>query len=168
MNKSPRSRSIPVRTIPSNAIKHREREIERLLAQTHSKETSLGVWRQNGTTKAFRGNLKVYEGIRDHEHSLWRANKQGASSAIALCCRLELPLTVCVYVCMQGPPTPPGATPLYSPPPQPPSTVQPFLIASSTVRALNYGVAQASTQPYHLDMRPARIYAMYISNQAIL
>lgn len=111
MNKSPRSRSIPVRTIPSNAIKHREREIERLLTQTHSKETSLGVWRQNGTTKAFRGNLKVYEGIRDHEHSLWRANKQGASSAIALCCRLELSLTVCVYVCMQGPPTPPGATP---------------------------------------------------------
>lgn len=63
-----------------------------------SKETSLGVWRQNDTTKAFRGNLKVYEGIRDHGHSLWRANKQAASSAIALCCRLELPLVACVWV----------------------------------------------------------------------
>lgn len=54
----------------------------------------------------------------------------------------------------------------------PPARRSPFLIASSTVRALNYGVAQASTRPnpptHHLDMRPARIYAMYISNQAIL
>lgn len=77
-----------------------------MLTQTHSKETSLGVWRQNGTTEAFRGNLKVYEGIRDHEHSLWRANKQRASSAIALCCRLELPLTVCVRVHAETPYTP--------------------------------------------------------------
>lgn len=116
-----------------------------------------------------------------------------ASSAIALCRRLKLSFAyVCEYAhgetpCHTGPPFSPRSIPksasprrvtlLLHPPQeprghQPPARRSPFLIASSTVRALNYGVAQASTRPnpptHHLDMRPARIYAMYISNQAIL
>lgn len=159
----------PYDSLPANAIKHRGGDTV----------VDPSVWRKRPwefdvrtvPPEAFRGNLKVYEGIRDHEHSLWRANKQAASSTIALCCRLELPLVACMCVHvhvradMYGDPLHPQEPPplFTSASARPPSNVQPFLIASSTVRALNYGVAQASTQPDHLPSGyAARAHIRYV------